>query len=117
MLKDSENKALTSQQITSMSFASTKPPRFDCEIFTDSNKAALIQKDEDALSSKRSANFTGDDGSLGYQDNYIVFVILLRKIMSFIGSFKRHSDFYSDRQLRANICTFFSAPLASRLNL
>lgn len=59
MLKDSEGKALTSQQITSMSFASTKPPKFDCEIFTDSNKASLITKEEEALSSKRSIKSNG----------------------------------------------------------
>ncbi len=35
MLKDSEGKAMTSQSITSMSFVTTKPPKFDCEIFID----------------------------------------------------------------------------------
>ena len=38
MLKDSEGKSLVSQDITSMTFVSTKPPKFDCEIFTDLQK-------------------------------------------------------------------------------
>jgi hypothetical protein len=71
MLKDSDGKALTSQQITSMTFASTKPPRFDCEIFTDSNKAANTLGKEDELSSKRSF-ITGTDD---LQDRYLVFVM------------------------------------------
>ena len=54
MLKDSDGKALTSQHITSMTFAATKPPRFDCEIFTDSNKAATTLGTKDEFSSKVS---------------------------------------------------------------
>jgi hypothetical protein len=76
MLKDSEGKALTSQQITSMSFASTKPPKFDCEIFTDSNKTALLSKDDEPLSTKRSIMSNGNSGG-DYSDNYIIFVSLI----------------------------------------
>lgn len=74
MLKDSEGKPLTSQQITSMSFASTKPPKFDCEIFTDSNKIALLSKDDEPLSTKRSIM---SNGGGEYSDNYIIFVSLI----------------------------------------
>jgi len=77
MLKDSEGKALTSQQITSMSFASTKPPKFDCEIFTDSNKIALLSKDDEPLSTKRSIISNGNGGG-DYSDNYIIFVRLFQ---------------------------------------
>lgn len=76
MLKDSEGKALTSQQITSMSFASTKPPKFDCEIFTDLNKTALLSKDDEPLSTKRSIMSNGNSGG-DYSDNYIIFVRLI----------------------------------------
>jgi hypothetical protein len=73
MLKDSDGKALTSQQITSMTFATTKPPRFDCEIFTDSNKAANALGKEEEPSSKRSF-ITGTDTN-SHLDRYLVFVI------------------------------------------
>jgi hypothetical protein len=58
-----------------MSFASTKPPKFDCEIFTDSNKTALLSKDDEPLSTKRSIMSNGKSVIGGeYSDNYIIFV-------------------------------------------
>jgi hypothetical protein len=47
MLKDSDNKSLSSQQITSMCFVSTKPPKYDCEIFTEAHNAKKNRGEEE----------------------------------------------------------------------
>lgn len=60
MLKDSEGKSLTTQQITSMSFASTRPPRFDCEIFTEAQNAKKKHSDETDEESKVDGRFESE---------------------------------------------------------
>ena len=58
MLKDSEGKPLSFQQITSMSFVSTRPPKYDCEIFSESqNKVAAMSEESDIGENRFDENF------------------------------------------------------------
>lgn len=47
MIKDGEGKALNSQQITSMCFVSARPPKYDCEIFTEAHNGKKKQQAEE----------------------------------------------------------------------
>lgn len=49
MLKDSEGKPLSFQQITSMTFVSTKPPKYDCEIFSESQNKVVSEEDTNSF--------------------------------------------------------------------
>ena len=68
MIKDSEGKQLTSQQITAMSFVSTRPPKYDCEIFVDTQKKR--KKDENLPPPEISAR----SGVTAASESFIIFV-------------------------------------------
>lgn len=60
-LKDSTGKSVTQQAITTMTLASTVPPKFDCELFSKVESSAKIILHEET----------------NIDDAYIVFVITL----------------------------------------
>jgi hypothetical protein len=69
MIKDSEGKQLTSQQITAMSFVSTRPPKYDCEIFVDTQKKR--KKDEENLP---PPEISARSGVTAPSESFILFV-------------------------------------------
>ena len=77
MLKDSEGKSLTAQHITSMSFASTRPPRYDCEIFTEAQNLKKKHGEEDPEEILVDGRFESE--------SYLVFVSIL-SFLTNIGS-------------------------------
>lgn len=73
-----------------MCFVSTKPPKFDCEIFTEAKNARLAKEGGEVVLS--------DLEKLGYfEDKYLIFVSNL-SIMMNIGSLQRHCGLYTVRQ-------------------
>jgi hypothetical protein len=71
MLKDSEGKSLSMQQITSMTFVSTRPAKYDCEIFTEAqvHKRANIERQEES-----------EEELLKAVESYLVFVTIIERI-------------------------------------
>jgi hypothetical protein len=70
-LKDSEGKSVT-QQITSMAFASSTPPKYDCEIFNEINTVMNGKGEDEAQYDKNSY--------VDYSDKFLVFVSLNRQL-------------------------------------
>ena len=74
-----------------MTFVSTEPPKYDCEIFNEVNVNSN-NKDEDYILDRNS--------HIDFTDRYLVFVNLK---LIFLGFIKRNSSIHISRQFRIGI--------------
>ncbi|CDW78455.1 wd repeat-containing protein 87 [Stylonychia lemnae] len=72
-LKDSEGKSVT-QQITSMTFASSVPPKYDCEIFNEVNVNNKMQEEEKSSMKNQYVDYTDKFLVFGLSKGTIVFI-------------------------------------------